>query len=360
MTTDVLRLPGDYKIITSQGGALTLDVGRGTTGTNTGTVVILGNLDVKGKTTQLENIQVTITDPTLLLNQGNTFAPKSGGGYLSGIQISRSDDDDPTTSAYIQWNEEPTWNWPSSTAPQEHLGIFEFRIGDPNTITPTYSAIKINAIRIDETSAPKIDGIPRLNFFGSDNQTALLSVAGASNYADRLRSADNPDDIPNKEYVDSLLTANTGNATSLIVGHSYIKINDAYADGGTTEILMVVDGDPGDPKVNPSHGNKVLSLTQASAKLQGIQFQGNEISTVNTNADLYLSPNGTGVVVMSTPIVFTASAKPILSTNGQTALYNDAVGPGGTGVFFTTKYVSTTTSDEFVSRKKALIYSIIF
>jgi tRNA splicing ligase len=55
MTTNVVRVPGDYRIQTKTNGQLILD-----TGLNTGTVVITGSLDVRGTTTVVQATNASI------------------------------------------------------------------------------------------------------------------------------------------------------------------------------------------------------------------------------------------------------------------------------------------------------------
>ena len=363
MTIDVLRVPGDYKVVTQPGGTLTLNVGSTSSG---GTVVITGNLLVEGIQTTIQSIVATIKDPTILLNQGDpsndtTNSPNRVVLGTAGIQISRGTynnvADSPYTSAYVEWNEDYTWTFPSSPNVAE-AGVFEFRVG-PTYAPQTYSAIKVNAIRIDETTAPKgTDGNPRFSFFGSnlDQQNAVISVAGAGDYAGRVTD---PDDIPNKKYVDDTLASGIFNAEELVVGHSYVKIHDNFTEGGVSEVFVVLDGDPLDSKTNITTGTKVMSLTANSAVFNKVQLIGNSISTVGTNTNLVLSPNGTGTTVLTSPLVFQATYVPS-PTVGQTGMYGTTPAGGGTGIFFVNNSTGTPTTDEFVSRKKAIIFSLIF
>jgi hypothetical protein len=78
----------DYKIAVQSGGTITLD-----TGTEIGTTVVTGNLEVKGITTTVESTTVTLQDNILVLNYdpaGNNFngIPASL-QYVSGIEIER-------------------------------------------------------------------------------------------------------------------------------------------------------------------------------------------------------------------------------------------------------------------------------
>jgi hypothetical protein len=358
MTTDVVRVQGDYQIQTAQGGTLTLNVG---TGTNTGTVIITGNLDVKGRQTIIESIVSTIKDNTIVLNAGEPTSAISGKvtAGTSGIKISRGrlGTDQDSLAAFIEWNDDEVWHGTGQLSNVN--GLFEFRQGTAAT-RPQYSAIKVNAIRIDPSSASTAGAGagagPRLNIFGTDNPTSVISVAGTLNYEDRV--TDN-DDIPNKAYVDNILAAGPDNVKSLIDGLSYIKIIDNYLDGTTSQIIGVLDGDPTE-RLTITTGHVVMRITADLAQFAGIQFVDNQIESSGYNKDLRLNANGTGQIVLAAPLLFETTTLPIPAA-GQTGLYTKDPAGGGTGVFFvTSSTLGVVTSDEFVSRKKALIYSIIF
>jgi hypothetical protein len=369
MTVDVLRVQGDYHIITnastttngaSGGGNITLDVGGN--GVNTGTVVITGNLDVRGTTTQIESINATIKDNTLILNSGepNNTTPGGVTNGTSGIMVSRgrAGADTPSIGAFLEWNDNA--QWAGTGVLSSVRGVWEFREG-PTGSGAKYSAIKVNAIRIDEASASTAgsgQGLgARLNILGSDNPTSVISVSGTINYESRVTDKD---DIPNKAYVDNTLASGINTAQSLIDGHSYLKILDNYLDGVTSEVIAVLDGDP-TQRLNITTGTVVMRLTAAVAQFSEIQFVGNQIQPTGTNTDLKLATNGSGRIILEAPLVFNSLVTPTSPPIGQTNLYASTAGGGGTGMYFqTTDSLSVTTSDEFVSRKKALVFSIIF
>lgn len=373
MTTDVLRLQGDYLIVTknvsgrSAGGVLTLDVGgqQLTTTANTGTVYINGNLVVTGDTTfgNVSNVVVEdtkITDNLITLNAGENTSALLGGVTrgTSGLKISRGrlGLDQDQFAAFLEWND--TRSWQGTGAISNIQGIWEFRVG--RTGRPQYSAIKVNAIRIDESSASTAGAGAgqgaRLNIFGSDNPTAVISVSGTNNYESRVTD---PDDIPNKAYVDNLLVTVQPEATKLKVGNSYATLKDLYNDGVTSEFFVVLDGDPAE-RLTVTTGTQVLRITPTVAQFQGVQFIGNEISPIGANENLLLNANGTGNIIFEAPILFETGAVPTPDL-GQTGLYVAEPGGGGTGVFFVKKdLLGNETSDEFTSRKKALVYAIIF
>lgn len=368
MTTDVLKLQGDYKIITAQAGTITLDTSIDAgAGVTTGTVVVTGDLIVRGSTqfgttTSVED--TNITDRTITLNFGETGGVVqtgniSGDGY-SGIKIARGNVAIPNRNdlaAFIEWNDNDSWQ--GTGAVSRVTGLFEFRVGKTN---PSYSAIKVSAIRIDPASAPTAGAGagqgPRLNIFGSDNPTAVISVAGTNNYAARVTD---PDDIPNKAYVDAILLGQTDTVENLVVGKSYVRIIDQFSDGYPSEIIGVLDGDPTQSKTSSElTGTVVLRISETSAQINQIQFVDNEILPAAADTNLRLSADGTGQLVIAAPLLFETGTVPRPDV-GQTGLYVAEPGGGGTGVYFVnSSTLGVVTSDEFTSRKKALIYALIF
>ena len=357
MTTDVLRVQGDYKVQTASSGTITLD-----TGIKSGTVIVTGDLTVKGTTTTIESVNATIKDRLIVLNSGEPNNDAGGGvtDGTSGIMISRGRNgaDDPEYGAFIEWNDTQTWSGgiPLSTIP----GEFEFRVGTADG-SPLYSAIKINAIRMPVESGADgafstIGGNPRLNIFGSDNPHSVLSVHGTDNYAGRVTD---DDDIPNKYYVDHAIAVGIYDAESIVDGKSFIKIIDNFKDSLTSQIIGVLDGDPAE-KFTITTGTVVMRITANVAQFSGVEFIQNQIQPVGANTDLRLATNGLGQIVIAAPLIFESNTLPVPGA-GQTGLYTNNPGGGGTGIYYiNSSTLGAITGDEFVSRKKALVFSLIF
>jgi hypothetical protein len=362
--TDVTRIQGPYKIQATNGSdILVVDPSTGYVIPSTPTtskVVVTGDLYVLGTRTEVSSTNVTIKDPTIILNQGEPSSAPNGGvtGGLSGLMVSRgrSGADDPTYGAFLQWNENSTWHGTGQLSGV--TGVWEFRTGESDVGRPQYSAIKVNAIRIDEISASTVaGGLPRLNILGQENPTSVISVAGTLDYETRVLD---DDDIPNKKYVDGVLYNGTQIANSLVVGNSYLTIADAAADGVPSTIIGVLDGAPSD-KIDPiTSGTVVMRISAASAQFSGVQFVGNQIEPVGANTDLRLTANGTGQIVAAAPLIFESTTPPTPNA-GQTGLYAGDAGGGGTGMYYvTSSTLGVIKGDEFVSRKKALVFSLIF
>lgn len=84
------------------------------------------------------------------------------------------------------------------------------------------------------------------------------------------------------------------------------------------------------------------------------QIQFNDAGTLGGNAKLTFNKT-TGVVTLTGTQVLGNTATPSIPSNAV-AMYSNAIGGGGTGVFV----LSSTVSDELVSKSKAIVYGIIF
>lgn len=376
MATEINRIQGTYRVQNVSDTGVVSDLlvvdttGSGYVVSSVPTnsrVIVTGDLVVVGTRTESSSTVVTFKDPTLLLNQGNSFS--LGIEYLGGIKISRDASDTDENAAFIQWNNNAVWHGSGDLSdPAGIPGVFEFRKGLPTSPEPLYGAIKINAIRMPRYTGFQPDGkystipaagaeYPRLNIFGSDNPTSVLSVFGTSDYENNVTD---DDDIPNKKYVDDALASGIKDAENLVQGNSYVTINDKVADSASySEIIGVLDGVPS-TKPNPTTGTVVMRITTSTAQIARMQFNQNQISPVGTNANLVISANGSGQIIAAKPLVFQTSVPPVPSP-GQTGIYSTNPGNGGTGMYYVNNNTGgTVTSDEFVSRKRALIFSLIF
>lgn len=341
MTTNVARVAGDYRIQTRSNGQITLD-----TGANTGTVVITGSLNVLGKSTVVQAENASIKDNTLVLNSGETNSYVTLG--TAGLIVDRGNNASLSNAATFLYNDDAgidgfTWH----TTDISQRGIFEFKVAG------NVSAIKVNAIRVDEGTAPRVGGYPRLNIFGSDNPGTVISVAGTLNYEDRVID---DDDIPNKAYVDlAVLNAQSvANVQKIVQQQTSIGAYDVSQGGyqGSNVSEVVIEFTTGVPSMrftqnNVNFGNSIV-FTDGTITRADI---------ANADSDLYLEPKGNGTVVVRKALRLTDQAVAPLAGTNTTALYTTGVvGPGGTGIY----YVNNQVQGEFISRKRAIIYGLIF
>ena len=352
MTTNVVRVPGNYQISTVAGGVIKLDTG-GTALTSQGSVQIDGDLVVYGNTffgtvTNVTVQNTVVRDNIITLNSGEQSGNVSAAGNIAGILIDRGNNANIGQAATLLFNDSVgndgfTWH----TSDISGRGIWEFKA------QAAVSAIRTNVIRIDEGSAPRVGGYPRLNFFGSDNPGAVLSVSGTSNYESRIID---DDDIPNKAYVDIQIRNNQASVDNIRKikqgadgSESYVEILDDEVTGQPSKVTIGIDAIPR------------VTVAANNVQFPGLVFADNVITARNVNGtgnnDLYLEPNGNGSITIRRALQITAQPVPPIAGTNTTALYcTGEVGPGGTGIY----YVSNATSGEFISRKRAIIYGLIF
>jgi hypothetical protein len=335
MPTDVLKVSGDY-LLNAKNGDVTINVTNEST-PHTGTVTILGNLNVVGTQATIATIDSELKDNIIILNSGETANPGITLGY-SGIRIARGFGDDANYAASILYNETPGDGFWTDPGGNIHNGVFEFKSNNAG------SAISVNAIRIASTSS--------LNLLGAESGEAMLNVKGQFDYLSRVVD---PDDIPNKAYVDQALYSGTDLAKRIQVGNTFMRVAD-------NSILPITD-----PYYAPANRifaalgtdtNVVFDLYGNSCKLQGVTIDGTNI-LANQSGDMILQPQlGYAVKVEEALKINQISTGTVViaETNVDTIYYTETPGGGGTGLY----YVNTNNSDELVSRRKAIIYGIIF
>ena len=128
---------GNYKIAVSNGasGTITLDTTDGASVVQ-GTVIINGDLEVKGTQTTVESTVTTIADNIITLNQGESGAGVSASsGYIAGIEISRGS----LPTARLVFNEQTQYFTGGSS------GTGSFKLQDATGTTLPFTTNSINA-----------------------------------------------------------------------------------------------------------------------------------------------------------------------------------------------------------------------
>jgi len=309
----------NYRLQTLSGGTITLD-----TGNTVGTTIITGNLDVKGITTTIESTNTTVADNIFTIDTGVT-----GNGipiafnYQSGFQINRGN----FSAAQIMFNESISHY--SGVSNSNVNGTFQLKTAD-NII----NALQVATITNDGTT----DLI-----FDMRNGNGVLSVANTTNYELRV-TQDN--DITTKKYVNTYVAAANGVAsvdrifypTTALSGSEQSKIEafsstiNLYVGGTTIATVSPVGVTIGDVNIyqdtvsNTSANNLIFTAVNNNVEVNGV---------FNLD-DQALTPG---------------------STSGKTKIYSQATsGPGKTGLYIT----NVNTSDELVSKNRAVLLSILF
>jgi hypothetical protein len=324
---EILRVPGNYTI-QSKNGQITLD---------TTAVQINGNLTVIGTQTNIQTTNSTIKDNLIVLNSGETNANLWGQVTLgtAGIKIARGNNDDDAVSAFFIYDDNfsfaPTWSPLISTG--------TWKLYTPASITGMF-------FQLAGLAVPQ--AINTLTIFGSYNPYGVISVEGTTDYENQVVHDDH---LPNKKYVDNL-SASTEFSKKLVVGFSAVELNDNTVS--TSSVYYSAT-----PKLKATLGtntNIVFQLQGTAAQFYGVTITDNTISSRNTNTDVIISPNGSGIVQLEGALRIEKSTA-IASTASFTGIYSTStVGGGGTGLYF----VNTANTDELVSRRRSIIYGIIF
>lgn len=334
--SQVVQTNGNYTIKTATNGVIRLD-----TGDAVGEVRVTGNLIVDGTTVTVEAENIDIKDNILLLNSGET-----GNGVTlqySGFEIDRGlNSGVPNTKASFIFN--------------ENTDTFEISKRDAAGISSFLdSALKVRYIRTDSN----VDG-GDLTLIGAGS--GLVKVTGTTNYLDEiLLTMANPanpssatvtptladDVLANVKYVNYAVLNNPAyllrdDDTRVIAADSAIHAAD-YG-GGESRILMQIDG------------NVRATLFDDNFTLFGVEISEGKISAKNTNDDLILDANGTGKIVIDSPIQMGIQVSTPASVPGNTILYAASSGTGDSGVYF----VSPTDSSELTNKNRALLWSMLF
>jgi hypothetical protein len=340
MTVEVLRVPGDYYIDVSS-GSMTINI---TNAATTGTLTVIGNINILGQTSQIQTVNSVIQDNIITLNYDEINNYVTAG--TSGILISRGNDNSISNAATMLFNDistTPSTVWTDNSA-TVYEGLFDFSVAGAG------SAIRISAIRVNSTGST-------LNIFGVENPSGMMNVKGTVDY--ELRVVDD-DDIPNKKYVDDARYSSTIQAQRIQYGNTLVYITDPNSS-------PTIDGQP-NPLFGPSSiigalgtsTNVVFQLQGTTAQIQGITINNNAITANNGNLSLgdFASQANINIEGPLALVGQGAGFTPTTVTNESIVYYAgaDGIGGGGTGLYF----VNTRQKDELVSRRKAIIYAIIF
>lgn len=296
----VLRVDGgNYKVIVQSGGSITLD-----TGTETGEVVVTGDLRVLGNTTTVNSENLSIRDNLIILNQGETGAGVTLG--TAGVQIDRG-----TASAAQMLFDESNDQF-----------SFGFASG-------TLARIRATGV---------LTGGQNLLLIGAGN--GVISVAGTNDYETRVTDDDH---IPNRKFVVDTVAAATFSAVG--VDDTRITFTEEFVGDPFSSIVMTVDG------------SLKFRLTNNTLDVLGIVIDDNTIRSNPSNESLILESNGTAPVTMNSPLEITnVGYNPTARINSNILYSTATIGTGGTGLYV----VNSAKRDELASKTGALYYSLVF
>jgi hypothetical protein len=336
-TVNIVRLPGDYQLLAKNGG-IVIDAYNDTSPrtATAGAVTIYGDLNVVGNTTFIASTDTHVIDNIMFLNSGETNTYVTLG--VSGLAISRGSISTTSNAATLLFNDNEYWSVDNiNTATR---GVWEFSVAEQT------AAIRTDAIRVSSTRN-------ELNLFGIENPLATLNVKGTTDYENQVLD---DDDIPNKKYVDDRFYVGQEFAQKLQVGNSFIEINDSsvlptdtYYDP-TNRIFAALG----------TSTNVVFDLKNTTALIQGVTINDTNIVVNNGRSSQSIRISAanatTGTVEIASPLSLSYLPTPNRKNNFTNIYSTSTIAGGGTGVFF----INGATQDELVSRRRSIIYGIIF
>ena len=355
-----LRIDGDYKLSVTSGGVITLN-----TGASVGKVVITGDLEVQGTTTTIDTATLTIEDRVITINR-NGFdvsgkVSEVGGQRVAGIEVDRGASD-----AYWVFDDNITTQAPGA-------GAWVGRIGNAGA---SGQVVGIRTTSINTAGA---------DLFLINQGTGIVTVQGTNDYQEQLFEytgppgnrtinfaapslVKKPDGLVNAKGVEDFVSGFfVGRFQDTIdsgtISPTFVRAQDAEVYGGTSQIRLVVDNTP------------AATFFSDKTELQDLRFSNTKIETTSPNADLILAAPGAGSVKVDdtlwlTPVPHEGDAGPgtpnqgfDLDTENPDApdvgvkVYVKPEGPAGTALYFVN---SNETKDELVSKKKSILFSMIF
>jgi len=329
---------------------------------NSGTVYIWGNLTVRGTSTSIESSDLSIADKILILNKGDiglsngSVAGLSGDG-ISGISIERGGPASPNANANWVFNQGKSWSYDGVTT----QGMWEALIGPPTGGIGETSGITVAAIRTGSINKD-------LSLLGAENSGATVTLDGVSDYRVRLTIRDNPNDIPNKDYVDygienqldrRRIQLNFRNSDQILVQRPNINLEFVDVDvpgySGITE-----------PQLNLTiGGNRWAQFYNNRVRFGDIRIlAGNEITMDTNDLKLVLSTRpGPGAVTRPSVEIKTSLSLEIetiyqepLLENTNVKLYAKVSGEGNSGLYFVN---NDGFRDELTSKRKSFFASLM-
>jgi len=186
--------------------------------------------------------------------------------------------------------------------------------------------------------------------------TGNLTVTGTTNSVETT----------NTRITDNIVTYNQGATGAGVGGTGFSGIE--IERGSLDNALLVFDESDDAFKVSTDGGSTYTALTTGGGGLGNVvedttpqlggdlDINGKNIISATSNMDIQLIPNGTGRVTVTSALKLNDQVSAPSSATGATLLYADTAAGGGTGVFF----VDGSTSDELVSKSKAIVYGLIF
>lgn len=342
---------GNYKITVSNGaaGTITLDTTDGNSAVQ-GTIVINGDLEVKGTQTTVESTVTTIADNIITLNEGESGAGISASaGYIAGVEIDRGS----LPAARIVFNEQT----PFATGGSSGTGSFKLQDATGTTLPFATNSINAEGRLYITTPASMIDVSGTVNYERNIFNYAFDAIANDFVITDPGGGVVslNDDGLTTVKSVQDYITYSFANILQpgIVDNDTSVKTRDQDTTGVESTVEIKVD--------NTLIGN----IYSNRLELADIKIQKNEISTTISDDDLFLSAPGTGSVIVKDSMILTGSpfdddlsATPLVPGDGiKLFSKNTADSEGNVGLYYVNK---NNVTDELVSKNRALLFGMLF
>lgn len=342
----VIQVNGDYKIKSKPGAKITLDPGI------TGDVLVTGNLIVTGDTTTVSTQDLEIEDNIIELNVGET-----GDGVTlvySGIQIDRG---------YVNGDSEGVKNPPANFLWNETDQGWQLSVGTVNAIDFSQgSKIILKDIKTPENSNLFID------------LAGVIRVPSDAQYESKVIEDFH---ITNKKYVDRRIITNPSHKLETVDSLIYISDNTITSGEGSPQEFTALTGysTGGESAVSVVlNGELAAQIYPNRTQIGDLELGGgetrSEITTKDsiTNQNILIRTQGTGKLETNYALQFNhigqVGPAPVSESN---LLYGATPGLGSTGIYFVNPSQDTSSNNdsryqngELISRRRALLYSMIF
>ena len=276
-------------------GPATITIDPAGIGTNTGTVVIQGDLQVDGDTTTVNSTNLTVDDKNIILASGSLTDASSDGG---GITLESGEG-----NKTINWvNSTDSWTF-SENIDLAASKTFKIEGTDVLSSTAVGSAVTNSSLQnVGTLAGVQVSGAATFSgsaTFGGDldidGHTDLdnVNIAGVTTFASNI-DADGNLDVDGITDLDVLRVAETATFSSNIDANGNLDV-DGHTDldnvniAGVTTFASNIDAD-GDLDVD---GHTNLDNVNVSGAITATTFTGNLDGTVNTATQSNITSLGT-------------------------------------------------------------------
>lgn len=353
----ITKINGDYRLQVQTGGNIVLDTGNVPNG-SIGNVTVYGNLVVKGTTSYIETNNVDVDLNLLYINHGDLG---SGTGISSalntraGIVIERGNNTGAPggtaiTPAQFLFNDGVNHYGYNASAVPSKAGTFVLQTGDGYL-----SGLQLRTLTVKDNDTNDL-------IFDTRNTTVKLRIEGsnATPYYQRIANTD-LHAIPNVEYLRTYIASTYTGSAPFTQGQALVSTVQ-YPVNSTTSSA--------DTSIQTTHTNIIFQIAQTTilavdatgTSLGNIKVGPltnlNQISNPTTN-NLVLSTSGPGFAIELDGVIQlnNQSGSVTYSSSGSKIYSKSTVGPANTGIYFTNS--TNTTPDELISRKRAVLMSIL-